>query len=364
MYVVLDSSVITVTDWHLSSPAARVLLEASRRGGVHLAVPEIVIREVTTKHREREAATIGKLENVRSSLRKLQAGFSSDDRRPVAAISDRWADDFRKRLKSALTEITPLDVVSHDELVTRALARRKPFDGEGRAGYRDALIWHAVLVLAVKDEVAFVSKDGDFGTDHGLYEKLKDDLEAHALPRERVRLYRTLEDVVRALFDPAKDLVAELNARLDADDAFKTQMLDELRRAYVRSITPLAPDFEVDLEADADEYYDWLEDYDLEDLSNFRDVEFVDAYPAADGEFSIELTVAADAVFRVKFSTQAFLHRSPRAPFDFSTDEQSFYASGFADVSLQFWSHYSRTSGAFAEHELIEIGNRLMPTES
>ena len=120
MYVVLDSSVIIEKDWHLTSPAALALLEASRRGGVDIAVPEVVVREVAAKHREREAATITKLENTRSTLRKLHAAFSSDDRVPVVAVSDRWAADFRQRLREALVQVLPLDGASHDELVDRA----------------------------------------------------------------------------------------------------------------------------------------------------------------------------------------------------------------------------------------------------
>jgi predicted nucleic acid-binding protein len=105
MYVVLDSNVIIEKDWHLTSPAALALLEASSRGGVGLVVPEIVVREVTAKHREREAATLAKLENARSALRKLQASFSSDDHPPATAVTDLWGSISRSACARASSRL-------------------------------------------------------------------------------------------------------------------------------------------------------------------------------------------------------------------------------------------------------------------
>ena len=75
------------------------------------------------------------------------------------------------------------------------------------------MIWHAVLALAAKDEVVLVSADGDFGDDE-LHPHLVYDLKARGIARERVRLYGSIEDAVRALFAPAEALVEELNVRL------------------------------------------------------------------------------------------------------------------------------------------------------
>lgn len=356
MYVVLDSNLIIEKDWQLSSPAALVLFEASRRGGIDVAVPELVVREVTAKHHEREAATISKLENTRSSLRRLQAAFSSDDRVPVEGVSDRWAADFRKRLKDALVEIPPIDAATHDELVERALARRRPFDGEGRAGYRDALIWHAVLALAVKDEVVLVSGDGDFGDD-ALHPHLVDELKERGLAG-RVRLFSSMEDAIRALFEPANALVEELNERLRSDSRFHDQLVEELRKTHHHDFAQVVPEVDVDLESHAEPYSHWITEYNLDDLFGFRDLKLVRAYPAGGDVFSVELTIDAEAQFRVEISTEAWLHRPPQTPFEIASDERSFYATGLADVRLEYWSRYSRASASFEEHELVAMENR------
>ena len=357
MYVVLDSNVIIQKDWHLTSPAALVLLAASRDSGVHLALPELVIREVATKHREREQATIAKLESTRRSLIALQAAFSSDDRVPVEPVSDSWAADFRVRLRDALTEILPLDSASHDELIERALARRRPFDGEGRAGYRDALIWYAVLRLADKDEVVFVSDDGHFAGDGGtLHPDLRDDLVARGLAADRVRLFGSLTDAVRAVFTPAEELLEALDNRLADDASFHDLLLDELQEARHYGYGEIAPDLDIALETDAEPYERWIRDFDLTDLVSLKNLRLLRAYPADQDSFIVELTVEADAHFRVELSTEGWYERPPQAEFELSTDERSFYAAGMAAVSLEYWSRYSRVKNDFEEHDLVHIG--------
>jgi hypothetical protein len=361
MYVVLDSSVISEADWHLRSAAVLVLLEASRRGGVHLAVPEIVVREVTTKHREREKATITKLENVRASLRELQAEQRGDEGAPVEAQTDRFASDLRARLKDALVEIPPLDSATNEELVMRALARRRPFDSNGRAGYRDALIWHAILKLAHKDEVVLVSKDGDFATKNDrnrLHEHLVDDLAARGLATDRVRLFESVERAVRAVFDPADALVKALDERLEEDERFYDEVVDELREARHYGYGEIAPNLDIALESDAEPYQRWVRDFDLDDLVQFGRLRVVRAYPAGEDAYSVELTVDAEAQFRVEISTEAWFERPPRAEFEVALDERSFYVAGFAAVRLEFWSRYSVARNSFEDHELISIDNQ------
>lgn len=130
MRVVLDSSVIAERDWHLASAAAQALLAASERAQLQLVVPEVVVREVSTKLREREQETLRKVNDARAALRRLQAARSydargADDYPPVGEDLER---DFRKRLEKAKARIAAFPDVSHEDLVKRALERRRPFD--------------------------------------------------------------------------------------------------------------------------------------------------------------------------------------------------------------------------------------------
>ncbi len=90
--------------------------------------------------------------------------------------------------------------VSHDELVTRAVARRKPCDAKGD-GYRDSLNWMSVLQLLRDNPDArllWVSENStDFaGEDEGqLHEQLREDLRTvHA--EDRVVWVHRLPDAV------------------------------------------------------------------------------------------------------------------------------------------------------------------------
>ena len=71
-----------------------------------------------------------------------------------------------------------------------------------------------------------------------------------------------------------------------------------------------------------------------------------------------KLTVDAEAQFRVEISTDPWFRRPPSTPFELAADERSFYAAGFADVRLEFWSRYARERGQFEEHELVVAANR------
>jgi len=93
----------------------------------------------------------------------------------------------------------------HEDLVKRAMARRKPFNENG-VGYRDSLIWETTLSLATRldTQVILLSKNtNDFGDDEReLHPDLIEDLADLELPRDKVILVSSLEDFVNAYIDP------------------------------------------------------------------------------------------------------------------------------------------------------------------
>src|ERR1051325_7544821 len=143
MWIVLDST---------ESPRARVdladadlqALFAARRGlDVRLAIPEVVLREVLNAIREESAAAAARAD------REIQA-YASWTKAEVSLLASRLDADvetaqerFRKELRENDVRVLPLPELSHADLLSRDLARRKPFN-QGK-GYRDALIWHSVL---------------------------------------------------------------------------------------------------------------------------------------------------------------------------------------------------------------------------
>jgi hypothetical protein len=308
------------------------------------------VREVTTKYREVEAATITKLGRL----------WGPKHANSITTKGDGYENEFRARLEHYLVDILPLDSVTHDELIARALARRRPFDDSGRVGYRDALIWHNVLEAARHEDVALVTRDKGFGEKGRLHAHLQEDLAQRGLSRSRVSLFHSIEDVVRTLFKPVDELVTNLRELLVGDSSFHQSLVEQLQDAARMGGGYVDPNFSIDLDAGAEQWDQWVQDFDLVDFSNFRNVRIERAFPGADDAYSIEISINADAEFRVEISTDAWRVRPPLSPYEYelSVNEDAFYAGGWADVTLEFWSRYSRTDGSFLHHELTSTTQR------
>jgi hypothetical protein len=127
--------------------------------------------------------------------REFQIDYSSDHLRSDIEAYDR---EFRNAIIGHGGQIQPIPNTSHDVLVGRDLARRKPFSQTGK-GYRDALIWEGVLELAAAGhDIAIITtnKDDFAEKDFTLHHDLQKDLEGRGITVARVTLYATLKSFV------------------------------------------------------------------------------------------------------------------------------------------------------------------------
>ncbi|WP_410646524.1 PIN domain-containing protein [Amycolatopsis sp. cmx-4-54] len=147
--VVIDSNAIW-NDWALDRSAWGTLQLFVEHGLLRVCVPEVVVQEVARGYkRETNDLVVGlntlklwKLNklldlNVPSTIKEFKAS--------VEPRIDAYERVLRARLGERQVTIVPVPQVDQQTLLTRALENRKPFDGEGKNGYRDALIWHTVL---------------------------------------------------------------------------------------------------------------------------------------------------------------------------------------------------------------------------
>jgi hypothetical protein len=177
MLVVLDSNAL-FNDGAFTGGATGRLLALSRRGMLHLAVPEVVLLEVERQHR---VQVLGKIDQLRKMPQKAReaarvlgmtessAGITIwPTEFDAESIMTNYRIDLRRRLHDANVEVLSIPAVEHRELLERDLGGRPPFDPSGK-GYRDALIWHSILdrcsTLTARDRVMFVTNDLDFGRD-------------------------------------------------------------------------------------------------------------------------------------------------------------------------------------------------------
>ena len=197
--VVVDTCIFA-EDYHLRTTLVRLLIEHCSTAGHQLVVPEVVVREVVNRYRERVEERRSKLlsavEAVKDDTgREFQIDYSPDQLRADIQAYDH---EFRNAIIGHGGKIQPIPNTSHDVLIGRDLARRKPFSKTGK-GYRDALIWEGVLELAATGhDIAIITtnKDDFAETDFTLHHDLQKDLEGRGIAVASVTLYATLKSFV------------------------------------------------------------------------------------------------------------------------------------------------------------------------
>jgi len=197
--VVVDTCIFA-EDYHLRATLVRLLIEHCSTAGHQLVVPEVVVREVVNRYRESIEERRSKLLSAAMAVkdvtgREFQIDYSSDQLRADIQAYDH---ELRSAIIGHGGKIQPIPNTSHDALVGRDLARRKPFSKTGK-GYRDALIWESVLELAAAgpDIAVITTNKEDFAEkDFTLHHDLQKDLEGRGIAVERVTLYVTLKAFV------------------------------------------------------------------------------------------------------------------------------------------------------------------------
>jgi rRNA-processing protein FCF1 len=212
--VVVDTCIFA-EDYHLRTTLLRLLIEHCSTAGHQLVIPEVVVRELVNRYREGVEERRSKLLNAAKAVKDLTGREF-----PVDYSADHLQADIRvydHELRNAIADhggrIHPMPNTSHDALISRDLARRKPFSQTGK-GYRDALIWENILELAgAGHDIAFITanKDDFAEKDLSLHHDLQKDLEDRGIGATRVVLYATLKSfldqhVIIALPKPHQEL--------------------------------------------------------------------------------------------------------------------------------------------------------------
>src|SRR3954454_947193 len=147
--VVIDANLIIRRDWFLSGGAAEALLAASRRSRILMVVPEVVLLEVVAAHEAHEKKAVREVRKAVAELHKLRAplGYETQRLEIETFMRRRFEPWLRELLERHRVNVAPIPEISR-QLVHRAIQRRRPFDAEGKTGFRDALIWETVLAGA------------------------------------------------------------------------------------------------------------------------------------------------------------------------------------------------------------------------
>jgi PIN domain len=365
MRVVVDANLIIERDWHLTTGPAEALLSAARRGRVRLVLPEVVVREVVAAHAERRAAARGKLQAARAALRRLEGprGPGDDAEAADPFIRQTFESWFRDRLAQHRVEVPDVPEAAA-ALVDRALQRRRPFDSNGRAGFRDALIWETVLEGASSAQTTLLASDNvrDFADDSNTapHPHLREDLTARGLDAAAVRLVRSFEEAAHVALEPAREVVDRLRERLAREPEWADELTEQMRQEVQADM----PDIDdtgvvVSIESGGEPFEGDIVGSELEDVTISGAPSVADAFPLTDGVYAVQLEVPAEAVYELDVSTHGFWQQPNRVPANvrLSGDERSAYFSGFARVRALFDARYRAETDELSQLSLMGLAD-------
>jgi hypothetical protein len=241
VYVVFDSAVL-IANYNLQSVPLQALLAESKKGTISVAIPEVVFAEVTNKRLEDYTAF---LESVKGHQKRLGIGLRETMPGPAEEAS-RYHNWLRRHLDEHKVRWLAIPDVRHEDLLDYALRKRKPFKENG-AGYRDALIWESVKLLAKESDgdILFLSYDkNDFAAPkherlqrqervqkkelEKLHPDLINDLRAAKINPDQIMLSTDASVAVEKLVKPAGAAKRWFADKMRDDESYRKRIADAL----------------------------------------------------------------------------------------------------------------------------------------
>lgn len=150
MQVLVDSNQF-IADFLLQNAPFRYLLHFLNNEGHTLLLSRLVIEEVENKYVTETQKALA--DASKSHQRLEQLGLPLGPERPPGLAVPPL--NLEKRIRAQLNSVEILEYqdVPHAMVVQRALKRRKPFDADGAAGYRDCLLWLSLARRLASDTV-------------------------------------------------------------------------------------------------------------------------------------------------------------------------------------------------------------------
>jgi predicted nucleic acid-binding protein len=221
-YVVLDTNVWVYTTRLLSTALGASFLHSITRGGYRIWIPHVIEMELR-KHVHKSLKEA--IAEIDKGYRTIQIVMGSRDDYQVP--SD---EEIAARLDKRLAELEPIvergDFTFEDakNALARVLDATPPNWGKDQQ-FKDSAIWEAILRLASKSDVHFITEDKAFFNDRdpskGLAHNLQADL---AAMHGAVRVHSSLPDFLSILSEAlppidyasiAERIAAEMSPRLD-----------------------------------------------------------------------------------------------------------------------------------------------------
>lgn len=184
-----------------------------------IVLGQIVVDETVNKYRELLSENIQQLNRAIGNINRMvnnQVLMSLDNMLETETEKYRdFLDIFSIESGMGDAESYPDD--PHEQVVHRALQRKKPFKEDGSTGYRDYLVWRTVLNLAgtyQNEEIHFISKNvKDFSDPkdiNRLHKDLLEDLEQHGISCDRFHYWISMKNFLE---NYASERILEIEQR-------------------------------------------------------------------------------------------------------------------------------------------------------
>ena len=289
--VVLDTNILW-EDVEAAHGGMQIVLDGARRGDFELAVPSVVLDELTRQYPQR-------VKKVRRAIRKAVSDYSDEMRRlgltpPGAYEPEMDGVAYRERITKILADAGAKfpDAPDLAPALRWAIAPpkpRKPFKESGE-GLPDAAIWLTVLELceaAKPRRVIFIStnhKDfGNGGTPMDLADELRQDLVDRGLPEQMVRYLTGLDRFIETVAKPLST----------ADSRASRQLANTDTRDTIVAALESRLDFATVPEDVADLGATLFTDLTVVSYDVHRDLELTDAAELDGGSLSLSLSAPA-----------------------------------------------------------------------
>lgn len=208
---------LDTTEWFedstMSRPGWDSLRSATVKHRLRIATSEISVKELVRQVHERvDKYNQSSIEARRKLLTHVPHVPAFEP-----ASADSYEFDLRKRLDFAQVEVVPLPSALHEDVITRDISGRKPFNRSGK-GYRDTLIWLSFLDWASRSSTGrggplyFVSANRNDFAGHKA-NQLHEDLVADLPVGVDVIYLERLSDLVRVVRESGSDISVPTSER-------------------------------------------------------------------------------------------------------------------------------------------------------
>lgn len=238
---VLDTNVLISESRFLNTPNLATVFLSAGYLDYRVFVPKIAVDELVYIYEREARASARELEESLNNVNRLSTslGVVVDAKMP-RIDGRRLVQKYRWALEAELWgyEASLLDYpeISHQSLVRNVSLRSKPFRDNG-TGYKDALIWHSFLSVAVADPgcrfwlVSKNHKDFSDATGRKFHPELSRQLADRGIGSEQAGIISSIAEVVDEFFVPFMTRIRRFEDLIQSEPTLPTWLAGEVDTA-------------------------------------------------------------------------------------------------------------------------------------